>query len=269
MGARFTQAGGLYRILKGENPTTSTDLSLAIQYMAADRQNPIDINPLLKRNITLEDANMLIDEIYNGFQNGTNELFQKACEVMVRGGITDFYACTYDDTQKTNIPIVCYQREFRKAGCQPAGAAYPTSLTSASIANKAWGTVKEEFNKLHATLSDNTLPGDVHDAAVKNCLGIDVKRKPYIPCVSDPITIPDPRTDLSVKDTICIAGQTFEQADRRCQSMRKCKGFSYPTAINGVPIKNRLEPTLKLPACFYFGELPKDMTGVTKVDATE
>jgi hypothetical protein len=75
----------------------------------------------------------------------------------------------------------CIQREFRKAGCQPAGKEFPGNVTKlGKYNNYRWGNVVKEFQTLYNSMMDRD--GAKQDEAVKKCLGIGTAREIPEPC---------------------------------------------------------------------------------------
>jgi hypothetical protein len=131
-------------------------------------------------DIDLISAKELYYKIMLACSQGTKELYRQAANWLVYGS-KDFNPCDLEDDVRGPFFAQCIQQEFRKAGCQPGGAAYPKTLDQfGQFSNSKWANVKTQFADLYSSLSDED--GDVQDKAVQNCLGIDVPREPTTAC---------------------------------------------------------------------------------------
>jgi hypothetical protein len=111
---------------------------------------------------------------------GTKELYRQAANWLVYG-TNEFNPCDLADDAQGPFFAQCIQQEFRKAGCQPAGAAYPKTMEQfGQFFYSKWANVKTQFADLYSSLSDDD--GEVQDEAARNCLGIGVYREPVTEC---------------------------------------------------------------------------------------
>jgi hypothetical protein len=131
-------------------------------------------------DIDADSAKELYYKIMLVSSQGTKELYRQAANWLVYG-TNDFNPCDLADDAKGPFLPQCIQQQFRKAGCQPAGALYPKTLDQfGQFTYSKWANVKTQFADLYSGLSDND--GDVQDKAVKDCLGIGVYRYPPTEC---------------------------------------------------------------------------------------
>ena len=91
-------------------------------------------------------------------------------------GTDNFNLCDVNPDKYGPFPLSCVQQEFRKAGCQAAGAAYPKTVTLSNYSSKQWNEVTTMFRDMYGAMK-STDP-KVQDKAVKDCLGIDSYRPP-------------------------------------------------------------------------------------------
>ena len=131
-------------------------------------------------DIDLISAKELYYKIMLASSQGTKELYRQAANWLVYGS-KDFNPCDLEDDARGPFYAQCIQQQFRKAGCQPGGMAYPKTLDQfGQFSNSKWANVKTQFADLYSSLSDED--GDVQDKAVQNCLGIGVSREPTMAC---------------------------------------------------------------------------------------
>jgi hypothetical protein len=134
-------------------------------------------------DIDLDSAKDIYNRLMSISNGGTAELYREAAKHLVFG-TSNFDPCNIPDNVRGPFLRQCIQREFRKAGCQPAGSSYPASDEQVGQFNGySWANVRDEFRNLYASMSSED--GDVQDTAVQKCLGIGVKRAQPEPCPSD------------------------------------------------------------------------------------
>ena len=114
--------------------------------------------------------------------SGSNSQIRGAAALLSSG--TSFNVCDIDPSLVGPFKATCVQQEFRKAGCQPAGAQFPATADKASAASLGLNMegVKAKYNQLFKDMSSSD--GTVADKAVKDCLGIRVSRPVGSPCDS-------------------------------------------------------------------------------------
>ena len=114
--------------------------------------------------------------------SGSNPQIRGAAALLSAG--VAFNVCDIDPTTTGPFKPACVQQEFRKAGCQPAGAEFPATSDKASAASlgKTMAQVRSAYSTLFGNMSSSN--GTVADKAVKDCLGIKVSRPAGSPCDS-------------------------------------------------------------------------------------
>jgi hypothetical protein len=93
-----------------------------------------------------------------------------AAKLLVNGDLS-FDPCAISPSSTNPVPLVCLQREFRKAGCQAAGLLYPTAANSIQYVGKSFGNIQNTFQLLH-TKMDSATDREKQFPAVANCLGV-------------------------------------------------------------------------------------------------
>jgi len=106
--------------------------------------------------------------------SGANSQIRAAAALVASGTIFDI--CSLDPTAVGPFKTTCLQQEFRKAGCQPAGAKFPATQDKAEAATlgKTLAQVRTMYTNLFTSMSSSN--GSVADTAVKDCLGIRISR---------------------------------------------------------------------------------------------
>lgn len=114
--------------------------------------------------------------------SGSNSQIRGAAALLSSG--TSFNVCEIDPSMVGPFKATCVQQEFRKAGCQPAGAQFPATADKASAASLGLNMegVRAKYNQLFKDMSSSD--GMKADKAVKDCLGIKVSRPADSPCDS-------------------------------------------------------------------------------------
>jgi hypothetical protein len=131
-------------------------------------------------DIDAESAKEIYYELSATARGGTQELYREAAKWLVYG-TKNFDPCNVPENTTGPFMEQCIQREFRKAGCQPAGSDYPSKAEQfGKYAGYKWSDIRKEFKTLHDSMSDED--GNVQDEAVQKCLGVTVKRGPEPPC---------------------------------------------------------------------------------------
>jgi hypothetical protein len=175
----YSKGGAIVKMLSNTAATLSEMETLAINML-----NTIGIT--VPKAILGEgdiDANSAMEnyfEIINITNGNVAEVYREAAKLLVYG-TENFDPCAVPgDTMGPFMPQ-CIQREFRKAGCQPAGEDYPGKAEMlGKFSGYKWSEVKREFSELYASMK--SADGDVQDEAVKKCLGVKAVREPPKPC---------------------------------------------------------------------------------------
>lgn len=146
-----------------------------------------------QRTVKPANAATMFREIAALENSAANELVRDAAKWLVRG--TPFDVCKFRDRDVGPFPLRCIQREFRKAGCQASGAAYPSAAAAAapSFAGLTMGAIRSQFRDLFLKMT-NSSPTDLReqDDAVKACLGIQLQREAETVWTPGPNTCRDP-----------------------------------------------------------------------------
>ena len=93
-----------------------------------------------------------------------------AARLLVNGDLT-FDPCAISPSSTNPVPLVCLQREFRKAGCQAAGILYPTKANSIKYVGQSFGSIQNSFRLLQTKMNSAT-DREQQFPAVANCLGV-------------------------------------------------------------------------------------------------
>lgn len=106
--------------------------------------------------------------------SGANTQIKAAAGLVASGTLFDI--CSTDANAVGPFKVPCMQQEFRKAGCQAAGAEYPKTQDEANADSlgKKMTDVRTMYTALYNRMASTD--GTVADKAVKDCLGIKVSR---------------------------------------------------------------------------------------------
>jgi hypothetical protein len=170
-GLGYNQSGGIMRMLLSSTGPNETDKYAIDVLQKAGIAVPDAL--LGAGNIDKTSAAKLYSDIYNAMTSGFVNLTKQAAKWLV-SGTDSFDICEFESSKTGPFPLTCIQREFRQAGCQPAGAAHPTSSNSASIQAMTWGSIRNKFKELHASMKSTD--SEIQRKATKDCLGIDFYR---------------------------------------------------------------------------------------------
>jgi len=178
-GMGYTDGGAIVRLLKDATSTKSEMDNLAIKVL-----NLIGISVpdalLGAGDIDAGSAKDIYYQILSTANNGSEELYREASKWLVYG-TNNFDPCNIPDNLPGPFMEQCIQREFRKAGCQPAGSDYPSNPQQfGKYVGYKWSNIRDEFRNLYNSMSSSD--GNVQDEAVQKCLGVGVKRNPDPPC---------------------------------------------------------------------------------------
>jgi len=139
--------------------------------------------------------------------SGANPQIKAAAGYVSSGAL--FEICSLEPTAIGPFKTSCLQQEFRKAGCQPAGANFPSTQDKADAATlgKTMAQVRTMYTDLFNSMSSTD--GVVADRAVKNCLGITVSRPAGSTC--DSSWIPNASKSEGFKSSNNIEGFASQQ----------------------------------------------------------
>ncbi len=128
--------------------------------------------------ISMTDAKDLMERLVSVAMSGPPSQQRSAARWFIDE--TPFNMCDFDDSYMgPDLPLQCVQREFRKAGCQAAGTAYPTSeLNLKAFTGMSYGAIKTQFRDLYAKMNDLGRFKNVReqDETIRQCLGMTIQR---------------------------------------------------------------------------------------------
>lgn len=127
--------------------------------------------------------------------------------------------CDLAPSDQGPFQVQCLQQQFRKAGCQASGSAYPAS--SSSFVGKTWADIANIFSDLYARMSSTD--STVQDKAVKDCLGIQYHRAPI---VDDKFDFKK-NIDRGGADIACYGdGRSPDFCREQCIKDARCKSYN-------------------------------------------
>ena len=176
-GLGFNESGGILRILMGNMAPNQTD-RYAFEVLRG-KGITIPDAVLGTGNIDKMSAATIYSDLYNAMTSGYENLTKQAAKWLVSGS-DSFDVCDFEPTKAGPFPITCLQREFRQAGCQPAGAQHPSASNSGAIQGMPWAAVGKKFKDLHAAMLSTD--SETQRKATKDCLGIDFYKAPDKEC---------------------------------------------------------------------------------------
>ena len=240
-GMGYTIGGAIVRLL-----SNSREVKSEMDTMAINVLNSIGIaipEALFGAgDIDEESAKDIYYQIMDTASSGSHELYREAAKWLVYG-TNNFDPCNLPDGTKGPFMVQCIQREFRKAGCQPAGSNYPRNIEQLGKYNDyKWSDLRNEFRTLYSSMSSSD--GDVQDDAVQKCLGVGVVRAPPKPCVdldgvweynggpTYTITIKTANQVINVTGNWGINGTATYNPSMRTGSMQFTNGWSTDFNVN-------------------------------------
>jgi hypothetical protein len=176
-GLGYNESGGVLRMLMGNMGPNQTD-KYALEVLRGKGLTIPDAI-LGTGNIDKLSAATIYSDLYNAMTTGFDNVSKQAAKWLV-SGTDSFDICDFDASKTGPFPVSCLQREFRQAGCQPAGAQHPTEANAASIQGLSWGNIQKRFKDLYASMSSTN--SETQRTATKDCLGIDFYRAPDKEC---------------------------------------------------------------------------------------
>lgn len=169
-GLGFSDSGAMIRIISTQSKPSSNEL-LAIKTL---NKNGITVSKslLIDGNVDELSAGNAFNAIYEAMMGSETEV-KEAATLLVNGD-TSFDPCSPNILNASpKIPVKCLQREFRKAGCQASGKAYPKNNNSKKLEVLSLKKVTSTFQNLYNSMTQADKPL-IQQKAVKNCLGIDM-----------------------------------------------------------------------------------------------
>lgn len=166
-GIGFADTGSLIRLLStNAQPNENEDIALKI--LAANNA-PLPESILGSGSIDVISAGNALNAIYNAMSNSSIKV--KASATLFVNGNSYFDPCSPEFLGNDTIPTYCLQQEFRKAGCQASGSAYPDSTTAGQINTLPITTISSMFQRLYESMSNTSDPRE-QSKSVTQCLGI-------------------------------------------------------------------------------------------------
>jgi hypothetical protein len=123
-GMGYNQSGGILRMLISKTGPNQLD-KYALELLQNNGMTVPDA-VLGSGAIDKESAGKVYSDLYNAMSAGYSKLTKQAAKWLV-SGTDSFDICDFEPDKTGPFPMTCLQREFRQAGCQPAGAAHPQS----------------------------------------------------------------------------------------------------------------------------------------------
>jgi len=233
-GMGYTPAGAIMRILSDPLGKPNEMDKLAISIM-----NSIGVpvpNALIGGgDIDAVSAKNQYYKLMMATHNAKSDNNREAAKWLVFG-TNKFDPCNISDSMRGPFIEQCIQREFRKAGCQPAGSRYPSKPQDfGKYYNYKWSAVKAEFAALRKNMSNPN--GAAQDIAVQQCLGIGVRRESPKSCITgiwqktdnpaDKLSIAQSGTTLVVQSSAGAGTINFNDARQTgTYTLRLTKGGS-------------------------------------------
>lgn len=184
--AKCTKDKGLHRIIQS-GVLTETD-HIAVYFVS--KRGAVDLTEALWAPmeathvppLSKADAAALMQKLYTTATSGPPSQMRGAALWLLNE--TPFNPCDFNDGDMPmkagdTFPLECVQREFRKAGCQAAGAGYPTSTTDLkAFEGMSYGAIRTQFRDLYARMNrlDDFKTVRQQDETIKQCLGVEVQR---------------------------------------------------------------------------------------------
>jgi hypothetical protein len=176
-GLGFNESGGMLRILMGSMAPNQTD-KYAFEVLRG-KGIAIPDAVLGAGNIDKMSAATIYSDLYNAMTSGYENLTKQAAKWLVSGS-DSFDICDFEANKTGPFSITCLQREFRQAGCQPAGAQHPTAANSGPLQGLTWAGVGKKFQNLYASMSSTD--SETQRKATHDCLGIKFYKAPDREC---------------------------------------------------------------------------------------
>jgi hypothetical protein len=183
-GMGYNQSGGILRMLISRTGPNQLD-KYALELLQTNGMTIPDA-VLGSGAIDKESAGKAYSDLYNSMTAGYSKLTRQAAQWLV-SGTDSFDICDFEPAKTGPFPMTCLQREFRQAGCQPAGAAHPSQYNATSLQGLSWAGVTKKFKDLYASMK-STNP-EIQAKATKDCLGINFYKHPDVLCPKLPPNI--------------------------------------------------------------------------------
>ena len=167
-GLGYNQTGAVLRMLISNTGPNETD-RYAMEIL---RNAGISIPDAVlgAGNIDKTSAAKIYSDVYNAMTSGYVNLTKQAAKWLI-SGTDSFDVCDFEPEKTGPFPLTCIQREFRQAGCQPAGAAHPSNSNTAGLQGLSWAGIGKRFKDLYSSM--RSTDSETQRKATKDCLGID------------------------------------------------------------------------------------------------
>lgn len=189
--AGLKEEGALLRLLRAGGKREPDDVTAGAMRIVARALNltggvlpralyaPAAARPTIDSLKTQDDLRALLVHLLSlGSTAGTAAA---AAHLTMDAARRDFDLCApYEDATPTAlVPLVCAQRAFRLAGCQPAGEAYPRTAAQRDAVG-TFGGLQRAYKVLAEGLR-TAAPGGDNTLALRQCLGVAVPAAPSPP----------------------------------------------------------------------------------------
>jgi hypothetical protein len=165
----MSSQGAIIRILQS-NRTIDPTTRYALTILQTDAGYTIPDSVFGSGRITQDSASSAYGRIVELQNTGTLPRIKESAKYLAIGN-PNYNPCEYNDTDGGPFPVMCMEREFRKAGCQPSGSAAPTESNKNDLSSRfpTYGQLKTHFANMYASMKSTNL--QVQDDAVQKCLG--------------------------------------------------------------------------------------------------
>ncbi|NBT46812.1 MAG: hypothetical protein EBT07_03180 [Actinobacteria bacterium] len=223
-GIGFTKSGAILANLLNGKPPGDTDIQ-AINMLATTGISIPDA-VLGSGQTDVQTAGNTYSQIYSAMSSAPKEILREAAKWLVMG-TDNFDVCNMSSDTSGPFMLSCLQQEFRKAGCQASGAAYPNTATASTYAKMSWGDVGLMFANLYKSMASKDPVSQ--DRATRECLGLGY----YRPAPIGEYVRTDGGYDQSTGNVQCFAPTDLDTAKRNCDAQPNCRSFSFNTSQGG------------------------------------
>lgn len=179
----MSESGAIIKMIRSGSWANPSEVDkIAINYMKRNANIPITNAILGEGSIDVPSASSLYNRIVQTMNTGQTLLIKEAAKWLSVGTRT-FDICDLSDSDVGPFALSCLDREFRKAGCQPAGLKAPTDETK--YGGFTWGQIKSSFRDMYHKMKSPDYKEQ--DQAIKDCLGITQYREEPKQCVESGI----------------------------------------------------------------------------------
>jgi hypothetical protein len=223
-GIGFTKSGAILANLLNGKPPGDTDIQ-AINMLATTGISIPDA-VLGSGQTDVQTAGNTYSQIYSAMSSAPKEILREAAKWLVMG-TDNFDVCNMSADTSGPFMLSCLQQEFRKAGCQASGAAYPNTATASTYAKMSWGDVGLMFANLYKSMA--ATDPLTQDRATRECLGLGY----YRPAPVGEYVRTDGGYDQSTGNVQCFAPTDLDTAKRNCDAQPSCRSFSFSPSQGG------------------------------------